>query len=78
MNKKTKPPKATVEINHCTFNGSDSAGVIALARALEATARAIEQLAGHVSTPQNALLVLNDLGNYEQTKIDTDIAKTQP
>lgn len=48
MRKKKQEP--TTLIQNCNFQGSDSAGVLALARALEANARAIEALAKRVET----------------------------
>jgi hypothetical protein len=42
-------------IQNCTFNGSDSAGVLALAKAIEANAEAIKALAAHVAVPSTLL-----------------------
>lgn len=53
---KTKKWNPEVVIDGCTFTGSDSAGVIALAEAVKANAEAIKALAQHVSAPQDALL----------------------
>lgn len=50
--------KAGFIISHCNFQGSDSAGVLALARALEANARAIEALCGSVSSPRALLNIV--------------------
>lgn len=62
--KQTKPAEPaksdeqpTTLIQNCNFSGSDSEGVLAVARALEANAKALESLADCLRAPQPLLQV---------------------
>jgi hypothetical protein len=77
MKKKLKPTKTTeptklaptpITIMNCNFNGSDSAGVLALARALEANAKAIEVLASKIESSNGPLLHIGPLGMRDDLK----------
>lgn len=55
-----KEATAAVIVQNCTFHGSDSVGVIEVAKALKANAKALEALCNHLSNPQSLLTFIGD------------------